>query len=78
MMSLKDGYTAVDYADIADNGYIVKWLLDSGARPSGNILPKARGESAEARRTSSMWVGKEGGLWRNNNTRPMERELWRR
>ena len=78
MMSLKDGFTAVDYADIADNGYIVKWLLDSGARPSGRPLPAARGQNAEARRRSSVVVGREGTLWRRDNARPMERDLWRR
>ena len=78
MMSLKDGYTAVDYADIADNGYIVKWLLDAGARPSGNILPKSRGEGADSRRTPSLFVGREGSVWRRSNVRPMERELWPR
>ena len=75
-MSKEKGFTALDYADIADNAWIVVTLQDKGARYSGKPLPAARGQANKDRGKASVWVAKDGRKTEMNADRPMAREVW--
>ena len=75
-MSLEKGYTALDYADIADNPWIVVKLQEHGARYSGKPLPAARGQASAARGKASVYVAPDGKKYMKKPERPKERNLW--
>ena len=56
-----DGFCAKDYAHVAQNWLIDKWLSEHGAEHSGKPLPLMRGQSAQQRRHPPVWKGKGKG-----------------
>ena len=58
----RDGLTAVDYATIADNWWIVAYLTKNSGHTAGspNVEHKTRGQAASQRRHPPVRVNDDG------------------
>ena len=56
----RDGFSARDYANIAESWYIDEWLEKRGARLSGAALPLSRSQAAAQLRHPPVRVNPDG------------------
>ena len=64
--ALSGGLTAFDYAEIAENWWVLDYIKKRGARPSGNQQHKPRGSASAQMRHPPVVVREDGskGEWR--------------